>query len=281
MTQLFNGLAYGVLLLVLASGLAMIYGLRDVINFAHGALYMLGAYIASTIAVTVNFWAALIAAPLVLAAIGVLLDRFGLRYLSRRTALEVVLVTFGLTFIIQDTVTAVWGPDGRSVKAPAGLDGSAHLLGVTYPTYRLFLIVVGLAVGIALMLWLRYSRTGMYVRASSEDREITAMMGVNVDRASALVVGLGAGLAGLAGALAGPYLTLSLDMGTSILVTSFIVVVLGGLGSIGGAMVAALLIGFVQTLGQTYFATYAELAPFAAMILILLIRPRGLAGRNA
>lgn len=276
--QLLNGLALGVLLLVLASGLALIYGLRGVVNFAHGGLYMLGAYLAYSLSTATSFWVAIVAAPVSLAAIGVFLDRFGLRYLSHRSALELVLVTFGLTLVIHDVVHTFWGQQDRTAPVPSALEGSITVMTVTYPAYRLFVVTVGIAAAAALILWLRRSRIGLYVRASSTDREVTAMMGVNVDRVSAVVVGLGAGMAGLAGALAGPYLTLSPTMGNEILVTSFIVVVIGGIGSIGGAMAAALLLGMTQTLGAVYVPNLAALVPYVLMVAVLVWRPLGLVG---
>ncbi len=276
--QVLNGLALGGLLLILASGLALVYGLRGVVNFAHGGLYMLGAYLSYTVATEASFWLALATVPLLLAALGAVLDRFGLRHLIHRTPLELVLITFGLTLVIDDLVRTIWGRQGRSVAPPAGLDGSISLLGTTYPTYRLFVVLAAVVVGGALVAWLRRSRIGLYVRASSEDREVTAMMGVDIDRVSMVVVALGAGLAGLAGALAAPYLTLSPTMGNSILVDSFIVVVVGGLGSIGGAMLAALLLGMLQVIGTVYVPELAALAPFALMALVLLLRPAGIAG---
>lgn len=279
--QLLNGLALGVLLLVLASGLALIYGLRGVVNFAHGGLYMLGAYVAYSVSTATNFWLAIIVAPIALAAVGVFLDRFGLRYLSHRSPLELVLVTFGLTLLIHDLVHTVWGEQDRAAPVPAALQRSVTFLGATYPAYRLFLVAVGLAVASALIVWLRRSRVGMYVRASSTDREVTAMMGVNVDRVSAIVVGLGAGMAGLAGALAGPYLTLSPTMGNEILVISFIVVVIGGIGSVGGAMAAALLLGMAQTVGAVYVPDLAALVPYVLMVAVLVWRPLGLVGSRA
>jgi branched-chain amino acid transport system permease protein len=277
--QLLNGLALGVLLLVLASGLAMIYGLRGVINFSHGALYTLGAYVGLTVS-QVGFWPALVVAPLALAGLGALLDLGGLRFISHRGQLPLLLVTYGLALVLNDAVLGIWGPEDRSLPPPSGLDGSVRLFGEPYPAYRLFLVMVGLVVGGLLLLWLRSSRTGLYVRAAARDRELTAVMGVNVDRTSTLVVALGAGLAGLAGVLAGPYLSLSPSMGTQILVDSFVVVVVGGLGSIGGAMIAALLLGMLQVIGTVLVPELAALAPYALMVAVLLWRPAGLLGRS-
>jgi len=278
--QVLNGLAFGVLLLVLSSGLALIFGLRGVVNFAHGAIYMLAAYLALTISEHTSFWVALVVAPLGLAAIGVAVDRLGLRHLVGRSPLDMVLLTFGITFIIADVVQSVWGTQARTVDPPAALSGTAHLPGASYPSYRLFVIAVGLVMCIALIAWLRRSRTGLYVRASSADRTTTAAMGVDVDRVSAVVVALGFGLAGLAGVLAGPYLTLSPTMGTEILVMTFIVVVVGGLGSIGGPMVIALVIGLANAVTAVHAPRISAYIPYLLMLVVLLLRPQGIAGKR-
>ncbi|MCU1671435.1 MAG: transporter permease [Blastococcus sp.] len=276
--QLLNGLAFGVLLLVLSSGLALIFGLRGVVNFAHGALYMLAAYIGFSATTHLSFWAALVITPLALASLGIVLDRYGLRFLSHRAPLDMVLLTFGLTFVITDLVETVWGEQSRSLDPTAALAGSMSVFGVRYPTYRLFLIAVGLLVCVALVVWLRLSRTGLYIRASSSDRRVAAVFGVDVDRASAIVVGLGSGLAGLAGVLAGPYLSLSPNMGVEILIQTFIVVVVGGLGSLGGAMIAALVLGMANAIASVGFPSLSAYVPYALMLVMLLLRPQGFAG---
>jgi branched-chain amino acid transport system permease protein len=278
---LLNGLAFGVLLMVLASGLAMIFGLRDVVNFAHGALYMLGAYVGFTISGLTNFWVALIATPLVFAALGVLLDRYGIRYLAGRDHLDMILITFGLTFVLTGLVQTGWGTQPRSLSPPYPLAGSISILGTSYPTYRVFLIIIGLAISGALILWLRMSRTGLYVRASSTHRSVAAVMGIDVDRVSATVVGVGTALAGMAGVLAGPYLSLSPNMGVEILILTFIVVVTGGLGSISGAMAAALLLGMLNSFFSAYLPGFAAYVPYALMLTVLLLRPKGIAGVRA
>lgn len=276
--NLFNGLVYGSLLIVMCSGLALIYGLRRVVNFAHGALYMLGAYIGYTIALHSNFWVALVAAPLFMALCGVLLDRYCFRLLQHREPLTVVLVTFGLLLILEDTVQTVWGKANLSLATPAALDFSVELLGTSLPAYRMGVIAVGLAVAIGLTLWLRYSNVGLAVRAASTDPVTTAMQGVNTDRLSALVVGVGTALAGLAGVVAAPFLSLSPAMSSDVLIDSFVVVVIGGLGSLGGAFIAAMALGLVQAYGAVHLPDLAVLLPFALMLGILIWRPEGLAG---
>jgi branched-chain amino acid transport system permease protein len=278
MIHLFNGLVYGALLIVMCSGLALIYGLRRVVNFAHGSLYMLGAYLGYTIASYSNFWVALVAAPAIMLLLGAALERFGFRLLQDRDPLTVVLVTFGLLLVIEDVVQTVWGKGNLSLAAPALLSRTVDLLGTPVPAYRIAVIAVGAAVAIGLTLWLRWSRVGLFVRASSTDPTTTAMQGVNTDLLSAGVVGLGTALAGLAGVVAAPFLALSPSMSSDVLIDSFVVVVIGGLGSLAGAFVTALVLGQVQALGAVFLPDVAALLPFALMVAVLLWKPAGLAG---
>lgn len=276
--NLFNGLVYGALLIVMCSGLALIYGLRRVVNFAHGSLYMLGAYLGFSIAQYSNFWVALIAAPAIMAILGVLLDRYGFRLLQDRDPLTVVLVTFGLLLVIEDFVQTVWGKSNLSVPAPASLSAAIDLFGTTVPAYRIAVIVLGFSVAIALSCWLRFSKVGLFVRAASTDPTTTAMQGVDTDTLSASVVGLGTALAGLAGVVAAPFLSLSPSMSSDVIIDSFVVVVVGGLGSLAGAFIAAMVLGMVQALGAVYLPDAAVLLPFGLMIFILIWKPAGLAG---
>lgn len=276
--NLFNGLVYGALLIVMSSGLALIYGLRRVVNFAHGALYMLGAYIGFSVAQHSNFWVALLVVPLVMAGVGVLLDRYGFRLLQDREPLNVMLVTFGLLLILEDLVVFIWGKANLSIFTPGLLNFSVNLFGNEVPAYRMGVIVVGAAVALGLTLWLRFSRIGLFVRAASTDPVTTSMQGVNTDVLSAGVVGLGSALAGLAGVVAGPFLSLSPHMSSDVLIDSFVVVVIGGLGSLAGAFIAALLLGMMQAVGAVYLPELSVLLPFIFMIAILVWKPSGLAG---
>lgn len=242
---------------------------------------MLGAYIGYSVAQASSFWLALVAAPLALAGIGLVAERFGLRYLSHRPVLELALLTLGVAFVIEHVVITVWGAQDLALPAPAALQGPVDVFGTSYPAYRLFVIVVAFALMGALALWLRTSRTGLYIRAASHDRETTSMMGVHIDRVSTTVVALAAALAGLAGVLAGPYLALTPGMGTQVIIISLVVVVAGGLGSIGGAAVAALAFGLIQTVGTSIGPAVSVLTPYVLLIAILLWRPTGLAGRRA
>ena len=276
--HLFNGLVYGALLIVMCSGLALIYGLRRVVNFAHGSLYMLGAYIGYTVALTANFWAALLVVPAVMALLGVVIDRWGFRLLQDRDPLVVVLVTFGGLLVIEDFVQTVWGKSNLSVPTPPALAFSFDLFGTALPAYRVGVIVVGAAVAIGLTLWLRWSKVGLFVRAASTDPTTTAMQGVNTDALSAGVVGLGTALAGLAGVVAAPFLSLSPSMSSDVIIDSFVVVVIGGLGSLAGAFAAALVLGLVQALGAVWLPDTSVLLPFLIMAAVLLWKPAGLAG---
>lgn len=273
--QLANALALASLLTILASGLALIFGLRDVMNFGHGAFYMLGAYLGFTVGKAFNFWAALVVVPLLLAVVGAAFELAVLRPLQKRSHMDVALVTFGLSLIIGPAVHKIWGTVPLSVEPPPVLAGSVNLLGTMYPSYRLFLVAVGFGTCLALAAWLKYTTSGMHTRAVSQQPHVARMMGVNTDRLSLLVVCLGTAFAGLAGVLAGPYLSVDPGMGASILISCLIVVVVGGLGSIGGAIAAALVYGFIQVIGTVLFPSLAVLAPYLLLFGVLLWRPQG------
>ena len=273
--QLANALALASLLTILSSGLALIFGLRDVMNFAHGALYMLGAYLGYTAGRELSFWAALVVAPLVLAGVGAVFELAVLRPLHKRSHMDVALVTFGISLIIGPAVHKIWGTVPLSVEPPPLLAGSVDLFGTTYPLYRLFIIAVGFGTCLALAAWLKYTTSGMHTRAVSQQPHIARMMGVNTDRLSLMVVCLGTAFAGLAGVLAGPYLSVDPGMGASILISCLIVVVIGGLGSIGGAIAAAIVYGFIQVIGSVLVPAIAVLAPYLLLVVVLLWRPQG------
>jgi branched-chain amino acid transport system permease protein len=273
--QLANALALAALLTILSSGLALIFGLRDVMNFSHGALYMLGAYLAYSVSGALGFWAALAIVPLLLAVVGVGFEYGILRPLRKRSHMDLALITFGVALIVGQLVIKLWGTAPLSVSAPESLAGSVSLFGQPYPAYRVFLILVGFSTCAALAVWLKWTRSGMHVRAVSSQPEVARMMGVNTDRLGLLVVCLGTGFAGLAGVLAGPYLSVDPGMGATILITCLIVVVVGGLGSIGGAIAAAVVYGFIQVIGTVLSPTLAVLAPYLLLFFVLLWRPQG------
>ena len=276
--QFLNGLVYGALLFALASGLALMFGLRRIVNFAHGSLYMLGAYIGYSAALRFGFWGGLVAAGLGLAVLGLALDVAVFRPLRRRDPLTTLLVTFGLALIAEDLVLSLWGRDTLTLSAPPELAGSLSLLGTAFPAYRLLIIGFGAAIALGLVAWLRFSRIGLFVRAASHDPVIAAVQGVDTDRVSALVVAVSAALAGMSGVVAAPLLSLAPTMGADILVDSFIVVVVGGLGSLGGAFVTAMVLGQINVLGVVFMPELTSLLPFLLMIAVLVWKPTGLAG---
>jgi branched-chain amino acid transport system permease protein len=274
-----NGLVYGGLLYLVAVGLVLIFGLRQVVNFAHGSLFMLGAYVAYATIAIAGFWIGLLAAAIVLALLGLLLDRTVFRQLQDQDPIVTVLVTFGLLLVLEDFVRTVWGRDNLTVAVPQLLQGTIDIAGASFPIYRLFVIAAAAVIGAGLTIWLKTSRVGLYVRAFAADPVTTGMQGVDTERVSASVVAVGAGLAGLSGAIASPLLALSPAMGGSILIESFIVVVVGGFGSFSGAFVAALVIGQLQNFGIVFVPSIASMVPFLLMMAILIYRPEGLAGK--
>lgn len=272
--QLLNGLVYGSFLYVLSVGLVLIFGLRQVVNFAHGGFFMIGAYVSYTVALHLGFWTALGISVVLLALLGVLLDRFIFRPLAKEDPIATLLVTFGLLFLLEDGVRTIWGKDYISVAAPEPLVGTVMILGTQFPTYRLFVVAVAVAVVVGLALWLRLTKVGLYVRASSVDPVTTGMQGVNTDRISAIVVGIGIGLAGLSGTIASPLMALSPSMGAFIIIDCFIVVITGGLTSFLGAFIAALVIGQFHNLGLVYLPELASVIPLLVMVLVLILRAR-------
>jgi len=274
-----NSLAFSSLLILVVTGLAIIYGLRGVMNFAHGALYMVGAYLGYTLSLATDFWVAFVSVPIILALIGIPIEFGVFRPLRNISPTNMALLTFGGALIISDVILSIYGGAPRTAPVPQLLEGTVDLFGQSYPIYRLFVIAVGFIFSIALFLWLRFSRVGMYIRAVSEDRQTSAMVGINADRIGALVVCLGTGCAGLAGVLAGPYISVFPAMGQTMVVTALIIVVLGGVGSIGGAILTAVIYGFVTIIGTQYAPEIAAVVPYLVAFIILAVLPRGL-GRS-
>lgn len=276
--QILNGVVYGGLLYLLAVGLVLIFGLREVVNFAHGALFMIGAYIGFSVAAMGYWWSGLLVSVFAMALVGCVLDAAVFSTLRKHDHIVTVLVTFGILLILETVVTKIWGKAYLSYPVPPLLAGTVTIGGSPFPIYRLFVIAVSVAVAVSLSLWLRYTRTGLYIRAASTNARVTSMQGINVDRLSLIVVGFGTALAGLSGVVAGPLLSLSPTMGNYILIDSFIVVVIGGLGSFAGAFIAALLIGQIHNFGAVYLPWAATVLPFMLMVAILIWRPTGFAG---
>jgi branched-chain amino acid transport system permease protein len=280
LVQILNGLVYGGLLYIVSVGLVLIFGLRRIVNFAHGSLFMLGAYVGFSVAAMAGFWGAILAAAITLALVGALLDIAILQPLQREDPIVTVLVTFGLLLILEDFAQFVWGKDFLKMPVPSIFSGSVLIFGESFPVYRLVVIAVAALVALGLSIWLRVSKIGLYVRASSADPLTTAMQGVNTDRVSVIVVALGAALAGISGTVSAPLLAISPSMGSYILIESFIVVVVGGLGSFTGAFIAAIVIGQVHNLGLVYVPWAATMIPFLLMVAVLIWRPTGIAGSH-
>ncbi len=278
--QLLNGLAYGFLLFLLAAGLALIFGMMDVLNLAHGSLYMLGAYFALSVSSQWGgFWLALIVAPLGVALVAVLIEAVLLRPTYARGHLDQVLLTFGLAYIIHDVVRWTWGAEVRALPLPPVLSGSAEVFGQTFPRYRL--AVVGFGAAVALLLcWLQArTRWGAIVRAGVSDGEMVSGLGINIRLVFTMVFAFGALLAGLAGVIAGPILGLYPGMDFETLILALIVVVVGGMGSFTATLGGSLLIGLADTFGKAWFPEASLFLIFVIMAGVLVVRPAGLFSR--
>ena len=278
--QLFNGLANGSFYALLSLGLAVLFGMMRIVNFAHGAFYMLGAFIAYFLLqqAGVGFWPALVIAPLVIAVAGMFLERVFLRRLAGLDPLYGFLFTFGLTLVIQDGMRLRFGVQGQPYSAPAELSGTVLLGAVSYPTYRLFVVAFCLVASIAVWFIIERTRLGMAVRAATERADLTRALGVDVDRWITPMFGFGLGLAALAGVLAAPMRNVSPLMGSELIILTFAVVVIGGMGSIAGAIVAGFLVGVLSSVGAIFDPAVEGIVVFALMAVLLLVRPSGLFG---
>jgi branched-chain amino acid transport system permease protein len=293
--QSLNGLQLGLMLFLLAAGLTLVFGIMDMINLAHGSLYMIGAFLTATLAqATGSFWLGALIALAATGAIGALLELTLLRRLYRRDHLSQVLATFALILISNEIVRMIWGPQPIELNAPPALSGAVEILpGLHYSAFRLAIIGVGLAVAVALYVLIAKTRLGMWVRAGASNREMALAMGVNVSRVFTFVFALGAALCALAGAMLGPLLAVQVGMGENILILAFVVTVIGGIGSIRGAFAGALLVGLVDTFGRAFLqmllnallpagvasdagATLASIAIYVLMAAVLFWRPQGL-----
>ena len=277
--QVFTGLVLGMIFVLLAIGLSLIFGLLTVVNFAHGSLYMLGAYFGVFLfGVTKNFWLSLVIAPLMVGTVGLLIERFLIRRLYGRSPDDPLLLTFGLSLMIVEAVRIIWGKIGLTIDPPKALATAVNLGFMNFPAYRLFVIAVTAAVLVAIWLFLERTNVGLIIRAGSRDPLMVRALGIDLSRIWLLVFGIGTGLAGLAGILAGPMRGVYAEMGVTMVIESFVVIVVGGMGSLVGAVVAGLLMGQVVGL-TTYFApALAEIMVFIAMAVVLLVRPSGLFG---
>jgi branched-chain amino acid transport system permease protein len=277
--QVFTGLVLGGILVLMAIGLSLIFGLMTVVNFAHGAFYMLGAYVAfSVLGFTRSFWATLVLAPLIVGTLGLLLERLLIRRLYGRSPDDPLLLTFGLSLALVEGVKLVWGKIGLTVDPPRQLAAPIDLGFMNFPLYRLFVIGVTAVVLLALWLFLEKTNVGLIIRAGSRDPLIVRALGLDLDRIWLIVFGIGIGMAGLAGVLAGPMRGVYAEMGVEIIIDCFVVVVVGGMGSLPGAIVAGLLIGEIVSLTTFVAPKLAEVVVFLVMATVLLIRPSGLFG---
>ena len=276
--QLLNGLQFGLMLFLLAAGLTLVFGVMDMMNLAHGSLYMIGAYLMATLAqATGSFWVALPLALLATALVGLVLELLLVRRLYRRDHLAQVLATFAVILIADDLVKMIWGPSPIMLNGPPSLSGPVEIVpGFFYPSYRLLIIGVGLACALLLYGLVAHTRAGQWVRAGASRREMAAVMGVPVARLFSAVFALGAALAALAGAMLGPVLAVEVGMGENILILALVVIVIGGIGSVRGALISALLVGLVDTFGKVLLPQVAGMLVYMLMAAVLLWKPEGL-----
>lgn len=293
--QLLNGLQLGIMLFLMSAGLTLVFGIMQVINLAHGSFYMIGAYVGATVtARTGSFILGILTALPAAALAGMAVEVLVLRRLYKKEHLDQVLATFGLIMFFNELTQIIWGRQPLYMDVPRWLSGSIELIpGIPYPSYRIAVICVGIMVGVLLYLLFTHTRIGMQIRAGASNREMAGALGVNIRLLYTLVFGLGTLLAGLAGVMAGPILAVEAGMGESILILTFVVIVIGGIGSIRGALAGALLVGMVDTLGRSFLPTLfrlflsaayadgvaASLASMSVYILmagVLVCRPRGL-----
>ena len=277
-----QGLAAGSFYALAALGLAVIFGVLGVVNFAHGAFYMLGAVAAAVLlkSLDLTLWWALLVVPVLMFAFGVVVERLLVQWLLRLDPLYNLLLTFGLTLVLVELVKQKYGVSGLPYRLPGPLRGRVDLAGVVLPRYQLFILAFSVAVCALVWLMMTRSRIGMIVRASTEKPELARALGINVSWWVTPVFGFGVALAGLAGVLAAPFRAITADMGDNFAIILFAVVVIGGLGSIVGAVAAGYLVGLVEAFGQAYAPTFAQILIFVLMAVVILVRPAGLFGRK-
>ncbi|WP_226481790.1 branched-chain amino acid ABC transporter permease [Natrinema amylolyticum] len=276
------GLSLGSRLFLIAVGLSLIFGVLGVLNFAHGAFYMLGAYFALTVTTNLvgNFWLGMVVGAIAVGLVGALIEVVTIRPLYDRadSDLDQLIVTFGFVLIIHEAVRFVWGSQPYPTPVPGLLDFSVSIGGSRFTAYRLFVIVAALAVMVGLWLFIKKTYFGSLVRGTSSDREMASMLGVDVPRLYTAVFFAGSLLAGLGGALAAPMQSIGPSLGESVIIDAFIIVVIGGLGSLSGAFVGAMFVGMMQSIVPQFFAAGSIAVPFLAMVIVLLFKPEGLFG---
>ncbi len=282
LAQCLGALSQAAILFFIACGLTLIFGIMRIVNFAHGVIFMLGAYVGYTAAlVSGSFVAALIVAPLVVGALGMAFERVFLRPLyGRRDGGAYLLVTFGLAVVLSELIRIVWGAQPRSLATPEALLGIVMILGQPFPVYRLFLIGLGLAAGIAVWQFLERTRAGLLIRAVSQNSEMVHALGTDVDLVRTAVFGFGCAMAALGGVLAAPLVTAFLGMGANVVIDAFVIVIIGGMGSFAGSIIGSVLVGFVQVFGAYYFQDLALALMYLLMLIVLVVRPGGLLGKE-
>jgi len=282
LAQCLGALSQAAILFFIACGLTLIFGIMRIVNFAHGVIFMLGAYVGCTAAaLSGSFVAALIVAPLAVGAIGMAFERVFLRPLyGRRDGGAHLLLTFGLAVVLSELVRIVWGAQPRSLATPEALLGIVMILEQPFPIYRLFLIGLGLAAGIAVWQFLERTRAGLLIRAVSQNSEMVHALGTDVDLVRTAVFGFGCAMAALGGVLAAPLVTAFLGMGANVVIDAFVIVIIGGMGSFLGSIIGSVLVGFVQVFGAYYFQDLALALMYLLMLIVLVARPGGLLGKE-
>jgi branched-chain amino acid transport system permease protein len=281
-TQCLNALSQAALLFFLGVGLTLIFGIMRIVNFAHGAFFMLGAYVGySAVQVSGSFWGALLVAPLVVGGVGAAFELCILRRLYGRDGSAFLMVTFGLTLVMGEAIRLIWGVAALNVPLPESLSGIVFIFDEPFPIYRLFLAGAGVVVALAIWQFLDRTRLGLLIRATSQNAEMVHALGTDVRLVRSAVFGIGCGLAGIGGVLAAPLVTASLGMAPNAVIDTFVIVIIGGMGSFLGSAIAAVLVGFVQVFGTYYFPDLALALMYLLMLLVLVVRPGGLLGKEA
>ena len=280
-TQCLNALSQAALLFFLGCGLTLIFGIMRIVNFAHGAFFMLGAYVGwSAVHWTGNFWVALVAAPILVGGFGAAFELGILRRLYGRDGHAFLMVTFGLTLIMGEAIRLLWGVEALQVQMPASLSDIVFILDEPFPIYRLFLVGSGIVVAIVIWQFLERTRLGLLIRATSQNAEMVHALGTDVRLVRSAVFGIGCGLAGIGGVFAAPMVTASLGMAPNAVIDTFVIVIIGGMGSFLGSMIGALLVAFVQVFGSYFFPDFAMAFMYLIMLIVLVVRPGGLLGKE-
>lgn len=280
-SQFLIGLSRGMIFFIVSAGLTLVFGVLRVSNFAHGSLYMLGAFSAFAVARALGqgemgFWLSLLIAPLVVALVALVIERGLLRFIYKREHLMQMLLTYALVLVFGDLVKMIWGSDYKSLHVPRELTGSLHFLGTTLPLYNAFLLVIGPLVAVALWYFLFKTNVGKLCRATAADRDMVDILGRNSTRIFALVFALGGWLAGLGGALIAPTVNIAMGMDANIIIYAFLIVVVGGLGNVWGAMISSLIMGVGESLGVLFIPDFAIILPYLIAGVLLIMRPSGL-----